>query len=119
MPFGQHKGLPLSAIPTDYLRWLQTLPDLRYLLRDAVVAELHRRLHAEPHRRTRRRPAGAPPRPRARYAPSFSDVEALVSAGRQTLAKRYHPDLGGDASRMIAVNNAADWLIDEARRLTA
>jgi hypothetical protein len=40
MPFGKHKGRPLDAMPTDYLRWLVNLPNLRPAMRWAVVEEL-------------------------------------------------------------------------------
>ena len=40
MPFGKYRGQDLTDIPTDYLRWLQTLPDLNRKLREAVAEEL-------------------------------------------------------------------------------
>jgi Putative quorum-sensing-regulated virulence factor len=43
MPFGKHKGRPISALPTGYLCWLTTLDDLKWYLREAVEAELERR----------------------------------------------------------------------------
>ncbi len=43
MPFGCHKGKPLSKIPTDYLHWVLTLPDLRPDLRRAIQSELESR----------------------------------------------------------------------------
>lgn len=43
MPFGRFRGCPLSMIPTDYLDWLDLLPDLRPRLRAALDAELLRR----------------------------------------------------------------------------
>jgi hypothetical protein len=30
MPFGKHKGLPIEAVPGDYLRWLAWQPDKGY-----------------------------------------------------------------------------------------
>ena len=43
MPFGKHKGVLLSKIPTDYLHWVLTLPDLRPDLRRAIQQELESR----------------------------------------------------------------------------
>jgi hypothetical protein len=47
MPFGKHKGSPLSAVPGDYLTWLAgKLDELRDPFRTALVAELARRASA-------------------------------------------------------------------------
>jgi len=44
----------------------------------------------------------------------------VISAGRQTLAKRFHPDAtGGDLERMKCVNIAADLLEQQARQFAA
>ena len=40
----------------------------------------------------------------------------VVRAAYRILARKYHPDHGGDARRMIALNNAWDVLGDPARR---
>ena len=40
MPFGKHQGTPLDSIPSDYLRWLVSLPNLRPALGWAIVEEL-------------------------------------------------------------------------------
>jgi curved DNA-binding protein CbpA len=42
--------------------------------------------------------------------------EDVVRAAYRTLARKYHPDHGGDASRMIALNDAWDVLGDPVRR---
>ena len=44
-----------------------------------------------------------------------ADAEVIRAAYR-TLARKYHPDLGGDAGRMIALNDAWDVLGDPVRR---
>jgi hypothetical protein len=46
MPFGKHRGQPLSALPAHYLGWLSRLPDLAEPLASQVTAELQRRLEA-------------------------------------------------------------------------
>jgi curved DNA-binding protein CbpA len=40
----------------------------------------------------------------------------VVRAAYRVLARKYHPDLGGDATRMIALNDAWDVLGDPVRR---
>lgn len=40
MPFGKYRGEYLGDIPTDYLRWVKSLPDIDDDLRDAIIAEL-------------------------------------------------------------------------------
>jgi curved DNA-binding protein CbpA len=40
----------------------------------------------------------------------------VIRAAYRTLARKYHPDLGGDPSRMIAINDAWDVLGDPRRR---
>jgi hypothetical protein len=98
MPFGKHRGCALSELPGDYLAWLGSLPDLRDPLRSAVRSEQARRLvHPDAG------PATMPPELRA------VAVE-LVGAGHRALARRYHPDVGGDTTRMRQTNLAAEAL---------
>jgi curved DNA-binding protein CbpA len=40
----------------------------------------------------------------------------VIRAAYRILARKYHPDMGGDAKRMIAINDAWDVLGDPARR---
>jgi curved DNA-binding protein CbpA len=40
----------------------------------------------------------------------------VIRAAYRTLARKYHPDHGGDAGRMIALNDAWDVLGDPVRR---
>ena len=40
----------------------------------------------------------------------------VIRAAYRILARKYHPDMGGDANRMIAINDAWDVLGDPARR---
>ncbi|MGD0861705.1 MAG: J domain-containing protein [Candidatus Limnocylindrales bacterium] len=40
----------------------------------------------------------------------------VIRAAYRTLARKYHPDHGGDARRMMALNDAWDVLGDPARR---
>lgn len=101
MPFGLHKGKPLSALPDDYFEWLLSNIDLREPLRSAVVTEAARRNgqpHSTPHHR-----------------PPIPVLLEIVAAGRRSLAAKYHPDKGGDLETMKAVNIAADLLEAQIR----
>lgn len=45
MPFGKHKGVPLTEIDTTYLEWVASLEDVRTpWLPQAVAEELNNRL---------------------------------------------------------------------------
>ena len=100
MPFGRYKGLLLLALPTDYLTWLTSLPDLREPLRSAVVAE------------GRRRSGTRDPDPPPLGGPIDGDLAAaLVEAGRRALAVKHHPDRGGETALMARVNDTADRLL--------
>jgi len=104
MPFGRHRGTPLSEVPLDYLLWIRDR-DLREPLRTRVHLECERRLDGE---------RGAAPAP----ALPLDVVDAaarIVSAGLRAEAKRVHPDLGGTNADMLGVNRAAEVLREMLR----
>jgi hypothetical protein len=135
MPFGKHKGEPLSEIPDDYLEWLLSGEiTLRPWLREAITTERIRRIlngrgssnqqsHANGNGSnwrdswdefTRRygeeRQA---PRSGARRLPAGVTREAalqIVEEGRRSAAKKVHPDVGGNGEDMKAINVTHDWL---------
>jgi uncharacterized protein (DUF3820 family) len=95
MPFGKHKGRPLHDLPGEYLHWLAGR-ELSGWLADAVAAELTRR---------RLGPDGL----------RHSMVE-IVQTGFRELAKRVHPDHGGDTASMREILAARAELLRLADR---
>jgi hypothetical protein len=97
MPFGKFRGTSLENLPDEYLFWLHGLSDLREPLKTFVDLAYQRR--CEP--------------PRQYAAPiSFEDAQAreLIEAGYRALAKKYHPDKGGDVRRMQEINATMERL---------
>ena len=96
MPFGKHKGQTVESLPDDYLAWLLTR-DLYEPLTSAVLGEAERRGEEA----ARRESSGMPPK---------EILNELLTAGFHSLAKRYHPDTGGDEKIMQHVTAAVTWL---------
>jgi len=106
MPFGKFKGQLVAALPDEYLDWLITI-ELRPPLLGAVRDEYHRRFGK-----------GLEPRS-IRFAVPAADADLLtelVEAGRRGLARKYHPDTGGDPLVMTHVNMLADGLLHQIER---
>ncbi len=124
MPFGKHRGLALSAIPEDYLRWLQTL-DLRGWLRQAVVDELSarrvqdhwRRQWEEQQRQWREQQRQTSQRPPTSRGVNGTAAQQIIQVGYRTLAAKAHPDVGGNPQAMQDLNVAKDWLDATIRSL--
>lgn len=53
MPFGLHKGTPVSDVPTEYLRYITNKMELKEPLRTAVELQLGLRLDDEERDRIR------------------------------------------------------------------
>jgi uncharacterized protein (DUF3820 family) len=92
MPFGVHKGTPISSLPDDYLEWLTTI-ELREPLRGAVLEEQVRRTPSTQH-------AGL----------DRALAKKVIDTGFRTLAQQFHPDRGGDLRTMQRLNGTVDWL---------
>jgi hypothetical protein len=103
MPFGRYRGLRFSDIPTDYLRWLQSLDDLSAPLRRAVEAELRRRVAAGPADWEYWSPPPPPPPP---PPPRESVWGPIVRQWHRKLVLKWHPDRGGSTDGMAAINDA-------------
>jgi hypothetical protein len=120
MPFGRYRDWLLEDLPRSYLAWLLTI-DLREPLRSDVWEEAHRRgVDAQD---GRRRHTDTDREPHIdgdhRYVPDVALVEELVGAGLKVLARRHHPDVGGNHDTMVAITAAADWLRAAVRSLAA
>jgi hypothetical protein len=108
MPFGKWKNQPLSDIPSGYFEWCLEnvrLEDYGRWLRRAILAELDRReVEANEARCTGARTSTA----------GESNLPALLSPliaqWYRALARRWHPDAGGDTLAMQVVNDAHDRL---------
>ncbi len=129
--FGKHDGTRLTDAPRSYLSWmLRSIDALSWDEKRAIEMEINRRnLHDDPAanqerqgRSTRGQDSGN------RYHTSGGSIALpadvtpqtiieLISAGRQAMAKRHHPDVGGDTTKMRVYNQAADYLEKQARSL--
>jgi hypothetical protein len=99
IPFGKYRGTSVTELPFDYLQWLTSI-DLLDPLRAEVKKEYGARLCDQ------------------RQYEGLIDLEVIdeiISAGVRSLARTHHPDAGGDHDKMVAINNAADWLRERAR----
>src|SRR5215831_21179179 len=98
MPFGRHRVVPLDELPVDYLQRLAWLDDLREPLRGAVFAELRER-------------GGATQLPLLRCSdPALA--QELVVAGRRSLARELHPDVGGRHEDFVRLGEVSEWFED-------
>ena len=109
--FGMHEGKPLYDVPVGYLRWAaKNLDSISESDRATIRREIQRqeeRLHDQGYGNYR--PAAPPPSP----TPVAVDAEIgllIVREGRRALARRLHPDRGGDPEAMTRCNATADFL---------
>jgi len=80
MPFGKHRGRPLSAVPLGYLGWLMEEGDLMPDFRAVIRTEIQRRIGSIP------------------------DTVKIY----RTLAMKYHPDHGGSNEAFRAIKDFHD-----------
>jgi hypothetical protein len=84
---------------------LESATQVRPTLRAAIKAELASRFGTPP--------ASPPPPSSASWRTPCPDPKLaadIVAAGVRAVAKRHHPDVGGDTRTMQLVNQAAEWL---------
>ena len=85
--FGKYADLELSLVPEEYLNWL--IQNTRDRLKVYETELLRREMVKDA---------------------SMSWVERIVKTGFNELAKRHHPDRGGNGSDMVALNAAHEKL---------
>lgn len=90
--FGKYNGVELSDIPDSYLMWMCDAMS-RESLRDLAHDELKRRQRST-----------------CRTDNMDQIVREIIEAGYRTLAKKYHPDLGGDTRKMQQLNSTIEKL---------
>lgn len=114
MPWGKHRGKPLSEVPASYLWWVTEETDVSVnepLLYFALVRELVRRLLA-------RWPGFAPDfyPPSAAAAPASDSLSAAALRNcYRELSKRHHPDCGGSTAVMQVINEFYELLQEHSR----
>lgn len=98
--FGKHKGKELSDVPEDYLIWiLQNLTHLNPSVRQAIERHL---LNFKPK-----------PDPEPKPAPNLGEMfSSIAKDWYRQMAKRHHPDQGGDERSMIVVNDGYERISD-------
>ena len=98
MPWGKHRDIPIKQIESSYLVWALENANLQPSLAQAITAELRSRF-------------GPPPPPSWRSpCPDPVLAGAVITAGLHILARRHHPDCGGDLRTMQQLNAVAEWL---------
>jgi hypothetical protein len=102
MPFGKFRGLEITDLPDWYIRWVAKLPNLRDPLLSSIRAEVQRRASEETESEHAYGAGDACPNPKL--------ADELIGAGVRSLAKKYHPDVGGSNEQMRDVNTTAEWL---------
>ena len=101
MPFGKYSGVPLSAVPDEYIEWLCSI-ELRQPLLGAVLNEVEARGLEIGHQ-------GHHP---ATTGPELD--RDMVKAVYRQLAIEYHPDKqGGNGDIMKGINIFRDRLKEE------
>ena len=91
--FGKYAGVDIRDIPSDYLQY---------------VIESNKRVIADCQEELERREAAA--------QADLSWIQRVIETGYRELAKKIHPDAGGDNAGMAELNAAVEALREVARR---
>ena len=112
MPFGKHKGTPVTNLPVDYLDWVfgwmdseesNWMSHSRTRLFDELDAEYLRRTTGERPSKAATKRFDLPAEGR-RLLPEF------IKEGYRAMALKHHPDKGGSNAAMIALKALKDAL---------
>ena len=105
--FGKYVDVELSDVPKSYLVWMANAMRSESL-RDLARNELNCRAAGSRNRRT------ADSQNRRTTDPRMDELtREIVEAGYRTLAKKYHPDHGGDSEKMQKLNATIERLRNE------
>ena len=101
MPFGKFRGYPLDEFEMSYLVWvLEKATSVSPILREEIEQELGKRFAPPP-----------PPSSAGRGScPDTALAADIIATGLRTLARKCHPDVGGDTNTMQALNATVEWL---------
>jgi hypothetical protein len=135
---GKYSGKRISdpEVTAQYLRFLYWQCDFGAAIDDAIGRELARRKEpltdatnnqqscdAARDRRAQEQRAwragqgrGHAPITQGSLSVNKDIFAEIITAGRQALAKRNHPDVGGDSEKMKSINIAADAALEWVRR---
>jgi hypothetical protein len=103
MPFGKYRGRYVCQVPADYLAWcLRECDSLDPYLRSVMAESLRRRGHREQPRQERHQGAVMP----------REELKERLRNWWRPLARKHHPDAGGDGKVMAALNAAKDELYE-------
>ena len=126
MPWGKHKGTPIGQVPRGYMQWcLDNADALRPDIRRAFEFMTGKPLGSTQARIDPNKPPWSkgprgngkpeppiPPPPVAQIA----SLRGLVKSWYAKTARRYHPDMGGDARQMMVVTHCYKTLCEELDR---
>jgi hypothetical protein len=102
MPWGKHRGKPLLEVPISYLAWVLEACTLTRGLRQAIAADVVRRLNL---------PQPEPPPPPGPLPVALRPAaREIVQAGFRAAAIKAHPDQGGTNEAMRQVLEAKEAL---------
>ena len=102
--FGKFKGMAVVELPTDYLLWLNDQEWMGSRWGEDFAAAVREELE----RRARRSSPPPPPSPNGDVDRTMA-LE-IIEAGYRSLAKKFHPDLGGRHDQMVSLNRTMDKL---------